>query len=338
MEVFNSSQLFVFLFRYRKTLIIVFLLSVILSILFSSPWFITPKYKSEIVMYPASTNSISKSLLTERQTAEQDVLEYGEEAATEQMLQLLSSGRIRNRIVKKFDLFHHYDIDPDSKYRYTELIKTYQNNIRFSRTEYMAVKVSVLDTDPQMAADIANEIGNLVDSVKNEIAHQRAMKAFEIVKAEYNQLLSEIQQMEDSLTAIRQKGVQDYESQVEMFNQQLAKEVAANNWRGVNALEKKLEVMALYGSAYLGLTQQLEFEREKLSLLKRKYEEAKVDATEMLPQKFIVDKAYKSEKKAYPVRWLIVVVSVLSALLFTVIVLISLDGIRRVSGSSLRPN
>jgi uncharacterized protein involved in exopolysaccharide biosynthesis len=164
------------------------------------------------------------------------------------------------------------------------------------------------------------------------------MKAFEIVKAEYNQLLSEIQQMEDSLTAIRQKGVQDYESQVEMFNQQLAKEVAANNWRGVNALEKKLEVMALYGSAYLGLTQQLEFEREKLSLLKRKYEEAKVDATEMLPQKFIVDKAYKSEKKAYPVRWLIVVVSVLSALLFTVIVLISLDGIRRVSGSSLRPN
>jgi len=100
---FDTSNLFIFLFRYRKILTIVTVVAVVLSVVFSSPWFIEPKYESAVIMYPASSNSISKTLLTERQSSEQDILEYGEEAATEQMLQLLNSSRIRNRVVRKSD-------------------------------------------------------------------------------------------------------------------------------------------------------------------------------------------------------------------------------------------
>lgn len=325
---FDSSRLFLFLYNYRKPLIYVTLAAVILSILFSSPWFITPKYKSEVIMYPASSNSISKALLTERQSSDKDILEYGEEAATEQMLQLLSSNRIRSRIIKKYNLMDHYAIDTSAKYAYTRLHDAYEDNINFSRTEYMAVRISVLDRDAQMAADIANDIAAILDSVKNEIAHKRAMKAYNIVKREYFQLKDEIEAMEDSLTKLRRLGVHDYESQAEMFNQQLAKEIANDDIQGVGALEKRLDVLANYGGPYVGLSQQLEYEREKLSLLKRKYEEAKVDAFEVLPQKFVVNRAYKAEKKAYPIRWLIVIITTLSAILMTVIVLIILKNIK----------
>jgi len=288
-------------------------------------------------MYPASSNSISKTLLTERQSSEQDVLQYGEEAATEQMLQMLSSSRIRSRIVKKFDLMEHYEIKPDEKYKFTKLQEAYEKNISFKRTEYMAVKINVLDTDPEMAAKIANEIAEIVDSVKNEIASQRAVKAYQIVKTEYEQLQDEIRMMEDSLTHLRRLGIHDYESQAEMFNQQLAKEVASNNTGGVQALENKLDQLAEYASGYIGLSQQIEYDREKLSLLKRKLEEAEVDAFEVLPQKFVVEHAYASEKKDYPVRWLIVVVTLIGALLITSMVLLIAENFKRVKSQWKKP-
>ncbi|MCF8333461.1 MAG: hypothetical protein K9I47_04865, partial [Bacteroidales bacterium] len=152
---FDSSRLFLFLYKYRKPLIIVTVGAVILSILFSSSWFITPKYESEVIMYPASSNSISKALLAENQSGKKDILEYGEEAATEQMLQLLSSTRIRSKVISKYNLMEHYDIDPSSKNTQTKLYDVYDKNINFSRTEYMAVKVSVMDKDAQLAARMA---------------------------------------------------------------------------------------------------------------------------------------------------------------------------------------
>jgi len=44
-----------------------------------------------------------------------------------------------------------------------------------------------------------------------------------------------------------------------------------------------------------------------------------------LPQKFIVSSAYKAEKKSYPIRWLIVVLSTLGYLFLTVLVIITFE-------------
>ena len=76
----------------------------------------------------------------------------------------------------------------------------------------MAVKISVLDTDPQMAADIANAIAELVDSTKNHMQKERAVRGFNIVEEEYLSLQKEISAIVDSLQVIGRLGVNDYES------------------------------------------------------------------------------------------------------------------------------
>ncbi len=321
---FNSGDWFLFLFQYKTTFLIITLLALFASILFSSSLFIKPKYKSQVILYPAASNAISNTLLSEN-NSKADVLSYGEETATEQLMQLLASSRIRDKVVAEFNLLNHYEIDSKSKYKNRQLIKTYEQNIMISRTEYAAVKISVLDTDPELAAKIANRISELIDSVKSDISKNRALKAYNIVKKEYEKMVSDIQKMEDSLTKIRQLGIHDYESQAEMLNQQLAKEIAKNNTRGIKALEQKLSVLATYGSGYVGLSQQLEYDREKLSDLKRHFEKAKVDAFEVLPQYFIIEKAYKSDKKEYPIRWLIILSTLLMSWLITAIIIILLS-------------
>lgn len=321
----QKSSIAPFIYKWRKPLLIIGIVSALLSLLFSSPFFITPLYKSTVILYPASSNAISKALLNVNATAEQDILQFGEDAQTEQMLQILNSNTIRDRAIKQFNLADHYGIKKDSKYFYTRLYNRFKSNVTFKRTEYMAVKISVLDENPQMSADIANGIAALLDSVKIDMQKTRALQGFRIVESAYNSMQAEILTMEDSLTKLRMLGVHDYETQAEMINQQLAIEIAKGNTKAIKALENKLEILAKYGGPYVSLRDALEYKQEQLSILKTHYEDAKIDATEILAQKFVVENAYKSERKAYPILWVIVVLSTLSALFFSILVIIGIE-------------
>jgi uncharacterized protein involved in exopolysaccharide biosynthesis len=298
---------------------------------FSLPWFITPKFKSTVILFPASANSISRSLLSEQQAKGQDLMTFGEDEQAEQLMQILNSNKIRDKVIRKFNLMEHYDIDSTARYKYSKLFNQYDKNISFRRTQFMAVQISVFDKDPQMAADIANHIASLLDSTKNEMLRQRATQGLQIVESEHNALRSEINLIVDSLIALGKLGINDVEYQSQVLNQQLAVAILENNRHAENVLQKRLDILGKYGGIYMSLKNSLEFKTEQLTLLQARLKEAKVDAQENLPQKFIVSDAYKAEKKSYPIRWLILVVSSLSAFFLAIIIIMIIEKIATVN-------
>jgi capsular polysaccharide biosynthesis protein len=326
-EDFDSSGLIVFLYKWRKPLFIILAASLVLSWFFSGPWFISPKFKATVVLFPTSSNSISNSLFGEQGGNRSDLMAFGEDEQAEQLLQILSSNKIRDRIIRKFNLMQHYDIDTNSKYKNSNLFKEYEKNISFRRTEFMAVQITVYDTDPQLAADIANSIAELIDSTKNEMQRQRAIKGFHIVEAEYKKLQEDINATVDSLVKLGDLGIYDVEYQSQVLNQQMAITIMNGNKTAQAALQKKLDILGKYGGIYLSLKNALEFKTEQLTLLQTKYKEAKVNAEEDLPQKFIVSDAYKPERKSYPVRWLVMLVTTFSVFFLALMVLIIMEKI-----------
>jgi uncharacterized protein involved in exopolysaccharide biosynthesis len=70
-------------------------------------------------------------------------------------------------------------------------------------------------------------------------------------------------------------------------------------------------------------------------MLRSKYKEAKIDATQSLPQKFVVDRAYPAEKKSYPVRWIIVVISTFASFFMAIIILIIMENYAKFKSSLL---
>ncbi|HEY9113280.1 MAG TPA: hypothetical protein VIN10_01185 [Bacteroidales bacterium] len=305
--------------KYKKHLVVIGLIAIILSAIFSSPLFITPLYKSTVILYPTASKSISKVLLSNNQGITKDILEFGEEEQTEQMLQVLNSNKIRDKIIEQYNLLEHYGISENSNFKLTKLYNEYEDKFVFRRTEYMAVKITVYDSDAQLAADMANSVAELIDSTINQMQKEVARKAFLIVDREYNSLKQSVQDKEDSLDVLRSYGVNDYESQAEMFNRQLAIEMAAGNTAGINRLEQKLAIIAKYGGTYVSLRDALEHDKKQLSEIKAKFDEAKVDANETLPHKFVVSNAYKAEKKSYPIRWLIVLISTISVVFLAIV-------------------
>ncbi len=325
---FDSISFIAFLYQKRKIILSVTIAAAVISAVVSL--LIPNKYKSTVIMFPTTTGSIAKALIAEQRTGKDDIMQLGEEEQAEQMLQILYSDKITNAIIEKFDLMNHYKIDTTSKYKYTKLKKEYESNITFKRTEYMSVRIDVLDTDPQMAADIANEIARLYDEIKNEMLRERSKQAFELVEREYNNFLALIKMQEDSLAKIMSYGVFDYESQSEMLMEQYAIALAKNDMGAANRIQQKLDILAKYGAAYISLREKLDNERKNLAVLKAKYDEAKVDAEQNMTHKFVVNYATPAEKKSYPVRWLIVTVSTVATFLLSIFLIVVIEQFQRV--------
>lgn len=322
---FSSSNLLIYLFKWRKLIILITISGTILSTIAS--FLITPKYKSSVVFFPANINSISNSILSNL-SATKDFLQYGDEEVAEQFLQLLNSEYIKNRICTKYNLLEHYEIDPDSKYKQTLLYKKYDENVNFKRTKFGSIRIEVLDKDPKMAANIANDISNLLDSVKNKMQQKMAKDALKIVEEEFNKKQKYVSQLQDSLSKLGKMGAFDYKSQSEVLTEQLAIAINKNNNKAIKEIQKRLDILSKYGSTAMFLSNYLEFESEKLSVLRMKYEQIKVDAEKILENKFVVNKAYPAEKKSYPIRWLIVVVSTISSFLFSIVLIIIFQKIK----------
>ena len=81
-------------------------------------------------------------LLSENPGNTKDILEFGEEEQTEQMLQVLNSNKIRDKLIEKYDLLSHYGIPDDAEFKMTRLYREYESDFNYRRTEYMAVKIT----------------------------------------------------------------------------------------------------------------------------------------------------------------------------------------------------
>lgn len=322
-QEFNSLNLFELIITHWKKLALVAVIAAVVSA--GASYLIKPKFKSTVILFPGRQNSISQTLLSENPGMNQDLLQFGEEEEAEQLLQLLNSEDIRDQIIKKYNLMRHYDIDPDGSFPKTKLYNEYDDNIKCSRTEFLSVKIEVLDTDPDTAAFIANDIAILLDSVKNNIVKARAMSGLKIVEADLKAKKAQIVQLEDSLLVLRKKGVIDYELQVERVSEAYGKALVGGNMGIANKLKQELDTLGKYGATFVTLRDQLEFDVENLSLIKKRYDDAKVDAESFVQSYFLVDKAYPAERKTTPVRWLIVLVSIASALLLSLLVLIGIE-------------
>jgi uncharacterized protein involved in exopolysaccharide biosynthesis len=322
---FSSTEFFNFIVKKIKPLAIITLIGAVVSIIVALT--IQPRYKSKVVMFPASSSSVSNDLLSNN-PGQKNILKFGSEEEAEQMIQVLYSNEIRDNIITKYNLMQHYEIDSASQFPLTKLYNKYKSNISFRRTEYLSVEIEVLDTDPQTAANIANDIASLTDTVMNRMQKDRALLALKLVGEEYTGLQNQMKVMEDSLGIIREKGINNYETQAEVYNSALAAAIAKGNIQAMNAIQQKIDTLSKYGGIYVSLRDRLIYETERLSRLKAKYLEAKVDYEQKLPHKFIVDRAVKAEKKSKPVRWIIVSLSTFSTFIFAMIFLILLDTLK----------
>ncbi len=177
--------------RWWKVLTVVALVAAVASLIVAM--LIKPLYKSSAVIFPTNSNRLSKAIMDYHYSL--DFMDYGIERDCEYAIQILSSKRMQQAVCEHFNLMEHYAIKGSNPL--FKLEKQYRSNISVKRTEFLGVEIGVLDQDPQWAADIANYMATMYDTLCHEIHHDRAESAANVM----NGVVASLEQQIDSIAA-----------------------------------------------------------------------------------------------------------------------------------------
>lgn len=245
-------------------------------------------------------------------------MDFGEEEQAEQLVQILQSSRIRDKVVAKFNLLAHYEIDPNDENKYYKLNNEYTSHFDFTRTRYGSIQIDVLDKDPELAAKMANSIVDLIDTVKNDMIRERTKPAFEINKRKMGQMLHDRDSVLNLLDSLSGIGVVSLAVRSNLF-QAL---VDSKNSQEKITIKENLALNTKYGSQYDALEHMRNEMIVKIEDFRVSYEQAESDANANFNHKFVVEKAVKADKKEKPKRMIIVLVASLGGFIFGVLFLL----------------
>lgn len=315
---FTNTNMLKLLFKWKVHLAVLVLVGVILAVIFSSPWFITPKYKSEAMVYPSN------------------IQPYSEESESEQMLQFFQSKSIRDAIIEKYDLGERYGIDSSYKYFQSAIEYEYSQNVSISKTPFESIKIEVLDADPMVACNMVEDIIELYNEKVLETHRKKYVEVVKFIEERLEAKKREIDSVESKLYTLRTEyGIIDYPNQSREVARGFLRTVDGDNaaqninTREVLKLKENIEQMGgiftLYNDRYFDLID--EYGKIKMDL-----DEAQMLANREITYASVISEPYPADKKAYPVRWVIVVLAALGAFLVSfiaILVIENFDSIKR---------
>ena len=311
MENYFSNFNFIrVLIKWKWHLIIIVGLSVLLSAIFSSKAFITPKFKSYAVVYPANISP------------------YSDESETEQMLQIFQSSDIKDRIIEKFGLAKHYKIDPSYKYFYSTLLYELEQNVKISKTPYESVEIEVLDKDPQVACDMVNAFIEFYDVKINSMHKTKIREVMNMYEYKLDEKLGRIDSLKTELQYLSDKyGLLNYESQVTEVTKGHLRTVLGASSTSINTreVEKLRTALNDKGGDILSLVEFIRNETKEYSALQLDYDRDTKFYKSDLTYSNIISKPFPADKKSFPVRWLILVFTAVATLFVSIILVLILD-------------
>lgn len=318
----ERQNLLVFIWQKRKLIGLISLGTAVVSFILSL--LITPLYKSTAIVFPAATSTVSFS---EQRNAKAAAMDFGEEEQAEQLVQILQSSRIRDKIVAEFDLVRDYEIEENDANKNYKLVNAYNNHFSFFRTRFGSIEIDVLDKSPAKAAKMANKIVDLIDTVKNTMVAERTWPAFEINKRKKELLESDLNTILSELDSLGDLGVVTASSRSTLFQAYVDSRSEVEK----SFLKNKIDVNLKFGSRYDGLCQLRDEKITKLENFLDSYEQAESDANAVFNHKFVVERAVVADKKDQPKRLIIVLLATVGAFLFTVFALLISERVKQLN-------
>ncbi len=301
----NNTHLLEMFLKWKKHIILITFIGTLL--IGASTYLITPKYQSKAVLYPINLGTFS------------------DENYTEQMMQIFQSRDIKDSLIRIYNLAEHYELD--STYEHFRSVMYYYlgKNISVSRTEFEAVEVKVLDTDPQVATDMVN---TMIHFFNEKVKGMHAYKLKELMDVNrdkiksLNKLKEKVNQRMQFLS--KEYGIVNVEAQT----QELSAVLYSSKTKPSEYKKAKQQMLNLekYGNEYIDLSYQLERVLRKLTKLNVKYDGQLIEYTKHITYCHILSAPFPADEKYLPKR---IPITVLGGLSLFILVLLTIGFIEK---------
>ncbi|MCZ2356285.1 MAG: hypothetical protein LC115_06295 [Bacteroidia bacterium] len=185
----------------RKYVIVTVLISALLAVIFSLPWFVTPKYKASAEFIPPNFASIKQLNFKESQ---QVGFGIGGNDDADRCVAILTAASARKAVSEKFQWIQqfglsHYPLDKQDKI----IEGVFDGDIDVRTTPASSIVVSVFNIDSTQAAATANFLVTYLDSLLETFAGRKtSILAIQPTLAE---LKEQKQAILDTLAGIRKR-------------------------------------------------------------------------------------------------------------------------------------
>lgn len=308
---FDNQNLLEILWKWKKHLIVVGFLAVTLSAIFSSSTFIQPKFKSVARIYPSN-----------------NIYTFSDESESEQLLEIINSQDIKLRVIDAFNLNEVYKINKQDPLYLTYMLAEFNDNVSFKKTEYETVEIQVLDINPQRACTMCDSIIKFLDE---KVRSMHSVKYYEVVviaKKDLHKINQEIDSISASMNELRRDyRILDYDAQAEEITKGMVKVLVdqKKNTPGGKEIDQWMKNLSEKGGDFVFLKSQLENLYHERDSVKQAYDWSLSNAQKKIVYAQPVQKPVPADKKSYPVRWLIVLVSTFAALFCAMLVILLLE-------------
>lgn len=292
----NLLELIRLILRWKKPILILCALATITAVIVSDPHIIKPKFKSTSVFFAASPNMTSSQTLFVDNNAEY----FGSSDDIDRLLSIANSAPLKSYIVQKYKLFDVYKIDSaNTEYPNYKVMKELEENYTAFRNDKGAVEITVFDTDKERAATMCNEIVAKVDEMNNNIILENKRRILSIYNTKINEKQEQIKVLNDSIVSVKMMLQGAPSGPASLRNSG-----SENTSRTPELLDQQLKLLEDQKKAGL----------KELNNTIGLAEQYRSTINTNIPTVFILEKAYAAEKKSKPIRWIIVLGSLLAAL------------------------
>jgi len=308
---FDNQSLLEIIWKWKKHLIIVGVLAVLFSAIFSSSVFIQPKYKSTARIYPSF-----------------NIYTFSDESESEQLLEFINSQDIKFRVIDAFNLSDVYKISKSDPLYQTYILAEFNDNVSFKKTEYETIEITVLDVDPKRACAMCDSIVSFLDDKIRSVHKIKFEEVVKIASKDLKSLDHEIDSIRAKMDVLRKEyKILDYESQAKEVTRGMVNVLSEQkkNTSGGKELQEWMKNLSEKGGEYEILANIQKTSLVERDSIKKVYDQALSNSKKKINYGQLVQNPVPADKKAYPVRWLIVLASTLSALFVAMLVILVLE-------------
>jgi capsular polysaccharide biosynthesis protein len=308
---FDNQNLLDMVWKWKKHLIVVGVAAVILSAFFSSSTFIRPKYRSTARIYPSN-----------------NIYSFSKESQSEQLLELVNSLDIKLHTIEAFNLSEVYKIPRTDPHYLTYILGEFNDNVRFRKTEYESIEISVLDTDPRRACTMCDSIVSFLDAEVRRIHRIKYVEVAQIAQNDMRRLRHTLDSLETRLDTLRRNfNLLEYDQQAKEITRGMVNLMTGQkeNTTGGRELKQWMKIFSEKGGQLQILEMRKKYTVQLLDSTYKIYEQGISGATKKISYGQIVQHPVVSDKKAYPVRWLIVLASTFAALFLAFMVVLVIE-------------
>lgn len=195
----NLLEVLKTLFRWKKAILWTCFLAGLGSILLSLT--LSNYYQSSTLFYAAS-EELSKPAKVGREATNRYY--YGSDADIDRIFSIANSSELVEHMIKKFDLYKHYEIDTSNIKAPFRVQKEFLGLYEVIKNKYDAIELSIEDKDPKIAAQMANAAREKINQISQSLIKNTQKKEIEDKKKSILEKEKTIITIGDSLRNLRE--------------------------------------------------------------------------------------------------------------------------------------